>query len=631
MEGEMQEPPDAGPPRGPWEPAGPQEVPGDSPTDPIKGAGPQAGALRAARRLSRRTTALAAGSLALVLLIAVGARAVIAREMCGQHPVILNVAASLDIAPAVQQLGSYFNNLNRSVSGHCAEVEVTEEQPDQVTGQVFGEAGTAGELPADAWVPDSSLWVGIAHSAPRGATAIRPTGISVARSPLVVVVPRQDSQTLARVSQASWPSLLQGAASGQIPHAGISLQLPDPTEDAAGLAAVVEANRTFSASPDPRGELTSLVHNVQPTTPFDNVTALADFAEEAQPPLNVKPVTITSEQAAETYNRAHPGNQLDIVYPGSGGVEGSGGSAAADYELDYPFTLTTADPLKVRVARQFGQVLRSGYVFSSGYVRPYVQQLGFRSADGQADPTDVQFGIRSSAPPASPGAAPGEAVEALQQWKQLNLGSRDLVLYDTSQEADTPVGSTGQPALPLLRQAAALGLALFPDSTQMSAWQYSDRMNGAKPYRVMVPMGPLPQSLGLLTRRQELQQIAGTITAHPGVPAAMFSSILGAYRWMTANYAPGHVNALEVLGSGAEAAKDDISLGTLLAGLRQAYDPQRPVEIIAVSAGNDADLSALSQITAITNGASFVVQKPSDIDRVFFDSVGRRICRPNCG
>ena len=571
------------------------------------------------RRLRSRTAVIVAGVVVIVLLLALGARAVITRALCGQRPVIVNVAASLDIAPAMQKIGTYFNTLNRNVSGHCAEVEVTENAPQRVAGQVSGEISSPGQVPVDAWVPDSSLWVDIVRSSPMGNAAVRET-MSVATSPLVLAVPRQASQRLASVVTASWPRLLDDAANGKISGAGISFQLPDPTEDAAGLAAVLEARRVFSKTSDPRGQLTSLVRNVQATTPFDDVTALTNFADEAQPPLQVKPLTITSEQAVENYNRSNPSQALNIIYPSATGRAGG-----ADYQLDYPFTITTANSLKAQAAQQFRQVLTTAMAKSD------VQQFGFRSAGGQAAPTDAQYGVRAADPPAMTGASPGEAQEALQQWKQLNLGSRDLVLNDVSAATGDPLGSAGDTEMSVLQKAASLGLGLFPDSTDMAAWEYSDRMAGSKPYQVMVPMGPLPEQLGLINRRQQLQQLTKTLAPRPGAPAAMFASILAAFQWMTANYVPDHVNAIIVIGSGTESASDDISLGALLTGLRKSHNPQRPVEIIAVSAGAGADQSALKQITTITGGAAFVVQQPSDIDKVFFDSVGRRICQPNCG
>ena len=571
-------------------------------------------------RFRSRTAVLVAGVVVIVLVLALGARAVITRALCGQRPVIVNVAASLDIAPAVQKIGNYFNNLNRNVSGHCAEVEVTEENPQRVAGQVSGETSSPGQGPVDAWVPDSSLWVDIVRSSPMGNAAVHQT-VSLATSPLVLTMPRQVSHQLASAAaHASWPGLLHDAASGKIAGAGISFQLPDPTEDAAGLAAVLEARRAFSKTRDPRGELTSLVRNVQATTPFDNVTALTNFASQAQPPLQVKPLTITSEQAAESYNRSNPSRELNVIYPSVTGQAGG-----ADYQLDYPFTITTANSLKAQAAQQFRQVL------STAMAKSDVQQLGFRSADGQAAPSDAQYGVKATDPPTATAASPGEAQEALQQWKQLNVGSRDLVLNDVSAATGGPLGSAGDTEMSVLQKAASLGLGLFPDSTDMAAWEYSDRMDGSKPYKVMVPMGPLPEQLGLINRRQQLQQLTQTLVPRPGAPAAMFSSILAAFRWMTANYVPDHVNAVIVIGSGTETASDDISLSTLVTGLRKSYNPQRPVEIIAVSAGTGADQTALKQITTITSGAAFVVQQPADIDKVFFDSVGRRICQPNCG
>jgi hypothetical protein len=567
----------------------------------------------------RLIAGVGSGAGVIVLLLALGAPGVITRSVCAR-PVIVNVAASLDIAPAVQRIGAYFNSLNRNVDGRCAEVEVTEESAQQVAGQLPGKTSAPGQDHVDAWVPDSSLWVDIVRSSPAGAAAVRETGVSVARSPLVVAVPRPVSHVLtSTVSPASWPSLLRDAASGRISAAGLSLQLPDPAEDAAGLATLVEARRVFSASPDPGGELAKLARGADTTTPFNSVPALADFASQAQFP-GVKPMTITSEQAVESYNRANPGTQLGIAYP-SGDRQATG----PDYDLDYPVTIISADSLKVLAAQQFSQVLRSSVAASD------VRQLGFRSADGQADPSAAQYGVRTDAPAAMPAASPGEAQGALQQWKQLDLGSRELVLNDVSAATGRQIGSGSMTQMSMLEQAAGLGLELFPDSTQMGAWAYSDHMDGAKPYKVEIPMGPLPQQLGLISRRQQLQQLTKTLVPVPAAPAAMYSSVLAAFRWMTSNYVHDDVNALIVLGSGTESAPDDISLSQLLTGLRRSYDPHRPVEILAVSAGNTADLTALNEITAITKGASFVVRQPSDIDTAFFESIGRRICDPNCG
>lgn len=556
---------------------------------------------------------IVAGAVAAVLVLVIGVRAILVRALCEQGPVRLHVAAALDVAPAVQRIGQYFNDLNRDVAGHCAQVEVTEDPPQAVAAELAGMHPIAGETSVDAWVPDSSLWVDVVRDSARGAAAVRPTGVSVAKSPVVIAVPANVSGAITSWShRISWQTLFPQPMGGPPASLGLQVQLPDPVHSAVGLAALVEIRRLLGGQPTARDKFTNFVHNVVPTASFDNPQALSAFTSFAEPPWKGRPVTVTTEQAVESYNKSRPRMPLRAFYP------------AREYDLDYPFTVTTSSPLKIQAAQQFEQILKSSFAAT------YVRSSGFHSAGGQAGQPASQLGIAGSPEPAVALAAPGEASTALQAWKRLNLGSRDLVLNDVSAAVAQPLVPGGDTRLHVLQQAASLGLSLFPDSTEMAAWEYSYRMSGSLPYRVLVPMGPLPQQLGLLTRRQQLQQYTRGLTARLGTPAAMYSAILDAFDWMTAHYQPGHVNAMIVLGSGTESAPDDISLQALLASLRRAYDPQRPVEIIMVSAGTDADQAALKEITAISHGQAYVVEQPSDIAHVFFDAVARRICIPNC-
>ncbi len=567
----------------------------------------------ARRRSNGWTIGMVAVAVAITLVLVIGVRAVLERALCEQGPIRLHVAASVDIAPAVEQIGQHFNNLNKDVGGHCAQVEVTEDTPGAVAAELSGVSRIAGETPVDAWIPDSSLWVDVVRNSARGAAALRPTGISVAHSPLVIAVPRSVARTVARSGrQISWSTLFPQSLGGPSASLHLQVQLPDPAQSAAGLATLVEVRRLLGDHSKSRDELTNFVHSVLPTASLDDPQALSVLTVLTQPPWRAHPLTVSSEQAVEAYNKANLRQPLSAYYP------------AQEYDLDYPFALATSSALKVQAARQFEQVLRSSLAAS------LVRADGFRSATGQADQAGSQFGIFGDPQAPTALAAPGEASTALQAWQRLNLGSRDLVLDDISAAMAQPLGAAGETRLDILQQAASLGLQLFPDSTQMGLWQYSYRMTGSLPYRVMVPLGALPVQLGLITRRQQLHQITTTIRPRPGAPAAMYETILAAFRWMTATYQPGHVNAIIVLGSGTNTAPGSMSLSHLLASLRTDYDPQRPVEIITVSAGTDADLTALQQITAISHGASYTVERPSDMAHVFFDAVARRICTPNC-
>ena len=66
-----------------------------------------------------------AGVIACTLLVAFGAEAVVSRASCTDHPVVVNLAASPDIAPAASHVAKFFNAEHNAVQGHCAVVHVT--------------------------------------------------------------------------------------------------------------------------------------------------------------------------------------------------------------------------------------------------------------------------------------------------------------------------------------------------------------------------------------------------------------------------------------------------------------------------------------------------------------------------
>src|SRR5260370_22687290 len=111
-------------------------------------------------------------------------------------------------------------------------------------------------------------------------------------------------------------------------------------------------------------------------------------------------------------------------------------------------------------------------------------------------------------------------------------------------------------------------------------------------------MGARAGELGLIPRRQELLQIDNSARAVPGTGSALYSSILAGFQQLSASYQPDHNNVLLVLTGGAETAPGDISLSTLLTGLRNTYNPQRPIEIIIVKFGPGGNLAQLRQIAS---------------------------------
>jgi len=567
------------------------------------------------RRVSVALLVAIAVGIASVLMATLAAQAVVARSSCNDHPLVLDVAVSDDIAPAVHSVAQLFNRQDHQAAGRCVEVQVTPEEPAAAAAAVDGSSG--GGLPAaDAWIPDSTLWVDVARTMPLGAQRVQTTGITVARSPLMIVMPpAAAAQIPAFNNSVGWGFLLPPDAGGPTSSQQVRVDLPDPTESAAGLATLVEMRRLLGDGVAARTSLTTFVRSAQPSAQFDDATSLAAFVTQANPLLGAHPVTVTSEQAVLGYDAAHPGQPLAARYP-----VGTT-SALGTPELDYPYVVTSTEPAEVAAADQFGKLLQQGY--TAALVRHY----GFRSADGTTGTLPAGYGLPEQTLQLATPPAPGEAQTALQVWRQLQIGSRDLALVDVSSAMATPSGLPGVTLEQELTKTASLGLALFPDSTQMGLWEFADNVDGSLPYRQLVPVGPLPGALGLISRRQQIVQIDMSAQPRPNTPAALDRTILAAYTQMVHTYQPNYTNAVIVLTAGVDNAPGDMPPATLASELRALYNPNRPVELIIVVLGSKGNFAAMQQIAAAGGGAAYPVTDPTQIGKVFFAAVSRRICQ----
>jgi hypothetical protein len=572
------------------------------------------------RRVSVVLLIAIAVGIASVLMATLAAQAVVARSSCNDHPLEVNVAVSDDIAPAVQSVAQLFNRQDHQAAGRCAKVRVTREEPAAEAAAVDGTSSGGGVPAADAWIPDSSLWVDVAQTIPLGAQRIQTTGITVARSPLMIVMPpTAAAQVPAFNNSVGWSFLLPSSAGGPT-SAQVRVELPDPTQSAAGLATLIEMSRLLGSGAAARTSLTTFVRSAQPSAQFDDAASLGSFVTLANPSLGAQPVTVASEQAVLSYDAAHPGHPLAARYPV--GITAALGAP----ELDYPYVVTSSEPAEVTAAHEFGKLLQQDY--TAALVRHY----GFRSANGTTGTLPTAYGLPGQTLQLATQATASEAVTALQVWNRLQIPSRDLAVVDVSSAMGTPSGLPGVTLEQELTQTASLGLGLFPDSTQMGLWEFADHVSGSLPYRQLVPVGPLPEALGLISRRQQIEQFDTSAKPLASAPAALDQTILAAYQQMVASYQPKYTNAVIVLTAGVDNAPGDTSPAALASKLHALYNPNRPVELIIVMVGSKGNLAAMQQIAAAGGGAAYPVTDPTQIGKVFFAAVSRRICQGgSCG
>ena len=419
-----------------------------------------------------------AGVIACTLLVAFGAEAVVSRASCTDHPVVVNLAASPDIAPAISHVAKYFNAEHNDVQGHCAVVHVTSVQSPAAAAQISGTNSAAGSAAFDAWIPDSSLWVNVARSSPAGAQLVQQTSVSVARSPLMIVMPRSVAAQLpAYGSTVGWQFLLPQRVGGPATGLGLHVEFPDPAQSSAGLATLIQLQQLLGTGSTAQAGFADFVLNVQVTPGARTLTSLASLA---QPPAAARrTVTIASEQSIAQFDRAHPAELLAGRYPAQGTPE-----------LNYPYALTSANQLERKAGQEFENALKSSYATS------YVRYMGFRSDTGSAPGWIGQYGLDTGQPKLTGSAAPGQAETSLQAWQKLSLGSRDLVLLDVSEQMATPVAPDGTTLEQVLIQASSLGLTHFPDSTQMGIWAFASHLDGNLPYKQVVPVGPAARTAG---------------------------------------------------------------------------------------------------------------------------------------
>ncbi len=567
------------------------------------------------RRPSTAMLVLLAAAIAASVLVTLGSRVVLSNAACNDHPVVVHVTVSSEIGPTAQRLGQVFNDQHNDVRGHCAKVVVRTASAASVAGELGrGVAGTP-QAAIDAWIPDSDMWVEAARQSSAGAHLIHPSGITLAQTPLVIAMPRPvAARTPAFGTSVGWRFLFPQKLGGPSSSLGLHVQFPDPATSAPGLATLIQIRKMFGYGRPARFALAGFVFNVQVVAPSgaSSLPSLAALAQSAEQVKSTAPVTISSEQAVVKFDQAHPSEPLAIRYPAEG-----------TYNLTYPYVLTTTDRLKQEAAQAFGTMLRSSYGAA------YVRYQGFRSSDGQADGWPESYGIRKDPPTMLHAPGTGPVSHALGAWQQLSLGSHDLALMDVSEVmAKRPL--PGGPTLEqMLVKSAGVGLGQFPDSAQIGLWAFASHLDGPLPYKELISVGPLPAPLGLITRRQQIQRLAAATTPQP-TGAALYGSILAAYKHMTQTYLPRYRNTVIVMTAGIESDPNDISASTLISDLRQLYDPAKKVQIVVLMLGGPGNFPVLQQIATVTNGQAFVITSPEQVAQVFFHAMGRRICEPHC-
>ena len=107
----------------------------------------------------------------------------------------------------------------------------------------------------------------------------------------------------------------------------------------------------------------------------------------------------------------------------------------------------------------------------------------------------------------------------------------------------------------------------------------------------------------------------------PRTATGLYDSILAAYRSATAAYRADAGNSIVVITDGRNEDPGSITLAQLLAQLKAAYNPAKPVHIVTLAYGTGADPASLAKVARVTDGLQFSSPDPNSIGKVFTTAV----------
>ena len=563
-------------------------------------------------RVARSPLGVTAIVVALIAVAAIAVPVTLNALGCDQTH-YLRVSTTQSIAPVMREAATEFNDQGHRYDGRCVYAQVDEIAPHRImaalTSAPLDQSTTAmSSFAPHVWVPESSAWVELARVSDTGAHGIETDPPSLASSPVVLAAP-PDTEGMPDADDADWTMLLPGERDPDRP-----VVMVDPNRGADGMTVMHAIRDHLGSGDDADTAMTDFVRDVQLDSAFGEIDLTNVFTGSAAADERVDPVIAVPEQAVVAYNnrRADSAPVLQAHYVSDGTVS-----------LDYPYVTTTDDSVLRSAAADLYEVLRS-----TDY-RDRLRELGFRDPNGEAPAAlAAEPGIIADQPPVHDNLTGDALLASVTDWNRLSMPSRTLVLADASENMSDDLNG-GPERIEVAKEAAMMGLSLFPDETDMGLWLMSEELDedGRDEAADMHPLGAADN--GDTTRRQELVEVAQQLEVAGG-GSRLYDNILAAYDEVQDNYHEDKINSVILLTAGQDEGSSEISHEELVAALQDRFDPQRPVTMFIIAFGEQADELELAQIARATSGSSYVTEDPNEIGDIFLSSISRRLCVPNC-
>jgi Ca-activated chloride channel family protein len=526
----------------------------------------------------------------------------------------LTIVSSPDQSKTLSAVAKDWSDGKPSVGGKCATVEVVTKASADVAAALSPgwDPQRDGNRP-DVWAPESSIWLETAAARSDAAAMIPSHPQSIATSPTVIAMPRPMAEALGWPgTMPGWRDLVRkfgsGGGWGTLRHpewGAFKVAMPDPTRSTAGLqslVAITDVDNDKAVSAEELRDAVSLEHAVT-STPADTDEILqklqeADAQGKALTTFSAFPAT---ERDVSEYNRNGPQVPLVALYPPEGTPDN-----------DHPYVVLTApwvDSTRQQIADDFLAYLAGSHgrsAYGAEDFRPPTRV-------SLASLTDDRGLIPELATPPRVVSDPDTVTRTVVTWTSLRRRSTVLVTVDVSGSMNEPAGTTGRTKLQLAQQAMNKAVSLFNDQSQLGLWAFSTKQTTTTDYREVVPVGPIA------SRRATFTSAINGLKAQGAT--GLYDTVVAAYARAQKTWRPGQLNAIVLLSDGANLNPAGLTRAQMVSKLMSLVDKSKPIQLLTVAYGADANVGELRSISDITGGRTFESRDPGDIEKVLISAL----------
>ena len=530
---------------------------------------------------------------------------------CNEGESLLRIASTPSAAEAVKQVAEAWSRTRPVVYDHCIQIEVQSIDSEVVLQGLAQGWDTAriGERP-HAWVPDSTLWAN--RLSAQNAALLGGVPESIGTSPVLLALHQEPAQAVQAGSGFRWTDLPDLAAAadgwgryGRPEWGRFTVAMPDPATSTATAMAVQSA--LAGASPEGKGPVTVEMLALEPVK--NTMSRLSSSKPEQTPVSTWEALKLLSDNTAVNAAgfSAVPVFEVDLYRHNTGkdggtapaqplyGVAAGGPTPIADFPF-VPLAGDWVDEAQVRAAQAFREFLREADQ------QKILAAAGLR-VEATTERPRPSPGIRWAAVTDTLTPADANTTQQISAaWATADGGQVVTVLVDTSKSMEEP-GGEGRSRMDWVKQALS-GQVNRSVSGSLGLWEFSHQLKGDKPYRQLVPTGPVA------AQRQAL--LDGVAKLEPRSATQLYTSVLALYERVLADHQDGKRNRIVVLTDGVN--DGGLTFQELTSRLASLKQPGKDIAISVIALGPDPERAPLSELARSTGGTLSVVQDGRGVD-----------------